>query len=183
MGIVLAISKKDTGTFQKFFEENFPRLVLFADKYLDNQDIAADIAQECFIRLWYSDIEFESEEKIRGFLYTTARNLSLNHIKHARVAGLYLKRETEQEEVFMYDNVMEEETYQLVHKAIDHLALQSKKIILLSLQGYSNQEIADQMDVSVNTVRTLKQNAYRKLKGLLKEHFYVVAILMKMRLF
>ena len=78
---------------------------------------------------------------------------------------------------------IEEETYQLVHKAVEQLPKQSCKIIQLSLQGYSNQEIADQLNISINSVRTLKQSAYKKLRGILKEHFYLLPLMLKMNFF
>ena len=43
--------------------------------------------------------------------------------------------------------------------------------------GLSNGEIAEKLGISVNSVRTLKQNAYKKLKGLLKEYFYFLFLL------
>ena len=79
----------------------------------------------------------------------------------------------ESEEYFL-DNVAEEEVYALVYKAIDELAPQSRKVILMSLQELSNGEIAEQLNISVNSVRTLKQNAYKKLKGLLRDYFYLL---------
>lgn len=179
MDAVTRINKKDSYLFKKFFEENFRAIVMFADKYVDNMELSTDVAQESFIQLWHSDIEFASQEKLKGFLYTTARNISLNHIKHARVISKWQEQQNK-EEVEMADYIIEQETYKLVHLAINSLATQSKEIILLSLQGLTNQEIADKLGVSINTVRTLKQNAYRKLKGLLKEYFYVIAFLLKL---
>lgn len=80
--------------------------------------------------------------------------------------------------LFTRDNLIEQETYYLVYEAINQLAKQSKRIIFLSLRGYSNQEIADIMNISINTVRTLKQNAYKKLRILLKEHFSIFLMMM-----
>ena len=183
MDIVSEINKKNTKVFRIFFDANFLSLVMYADKYLNNIDVASDVAQEAFIQLWRSDIVFLSEDKIKGFLYTTARHISLNQLKHARIVSVYLNESQKEEEASAKDNIMEQEVYMLVHAAINKLAVQSKNIILYSLQGYSNQEIADKMGVSINTVRTLKQNAYKKLKGLLKEHFYVIALLVKLQVF
>lgn len=178
-----AISRKNYKVFGTFFNENFSFLVMFADKYVNDMDVAADIAQDAFIQLWRFEGEFESTEKIKGFLYTTARNLALNHIKHNRIVDEHVKLQEKETELFFRDQVIEEETYQLVHRAVDQLAEQSRKIILLHLQGYSNQEIADQLHISINSVRTLKQNAYKKLRDILKEHFYLLPIVLKMNFF
>lgn len=180
---LVALNKKNYKVFGKFFNENFPFIVMFADKYLEDMDLAADVAQEAFIQLWRFEGEFESMEKAKGFLYTTARHLALNHLKHERIVDEYAKVYEKEADVFFRDQVIEEETYQLVHRAVNQLAKQSRKIILLSLQGYSNQEIAEQLHISVNSVRTLKQNAYKKLRGILKEHFYLLPIVLKMNFF
>lgn len=178
MDIVAEINKKNVKAFRVFFEDNFANVVIFADKYLDNQEVAADIAQECFIQLWCSDSQFSSIEGMRGFIYTVARNLSLNHIKHEHIVADWENHNFIENPLFTRDNLIEQETYHLIYEAINRLAKQSKRIILLSLRGYSNQEIADMMNISINTVRTLKQNAYKKLRILLKEHFSVFLMMM-----
>ena len=140
-----------------FFEGNFSSIVMFADKYLNDMEAAADVAQECFIQLWRGDMTFETEDKVRGFLYTMARNLALNKLKHDSIVSQYVKRGMLESEEYLRDNVIEEEVYSIVYKAIDELAPQSKKVILLSLQELSNGEIAEQLGISINSVRTLYQ--------------------------
>lgn len=172
MDLIAAVNKKDYKLFGAFFRENFPFLVMFAD-----------IAQEAFIQLWRFKGEFVSPEKVKGFLYTTARNLALNHIKHNQIVDEHLRLQEKDSVLFFRNQIIEEETYQLVHKAVEQLPKQSCKIIQLSLQGYSNQEIADQLNISINSVRTLKQSAYKKLRGILKEHFYLLPLMLKMNFF
>ena len=174
MDIIAGINEKNNRVFKTFFEKNFSSIVMFADKYLDDMEVAADIAQECFIRLWREKLSFESEEKIKGFLYTSARNLALNELKHEAIVNRYVQKGMIESEEYFLDNVAEEEVYALVYKAIDELAPQSRKVILMSLQELSNGEIAEQLNISVNSVRTLKQNAYKKLKGLLRDYFYLL---------
>ena len=161
MDIVIGINSKDRQVFKFFFEKNFSSVVMFADKYVKDMEVAADIAQE-------------SEEKIKGFLYTSARNLALNELKHEAIVNRYVQKGMIESEEYFLDNVAEEEVYALVYKAIDELAPQSRKVILMSLQELSNGEIAEQLNISVNSVRTLKQNAYKKLKGLLRDYFYLL---------
>ena len=177
MDTVIGINNKDRRIFKVFFEKNFSSVVMFANKYIDDMEIAADIAQECFIRLWREDLTFESEDKIKGFLYTTARNLALNELKHGAIVTRYVQKGMLESEEYTRDNIIEEEVYALVYKAIDELAPQSRKVILMSLQELSNGEIAEQLNISINSVRTLKQNAYKKLRGLLKDYFYLLFLL------
>ena len=152
MDLIAAVNKKDYKLFGAFFKENFPFLVMFADKYVNDMDMAA-------------------------------RNLALNHIKHNQIVDEHLRLQEKDSVLFFRNQIIEEETYQLVHKAVEQLPKQSCKIIQLSLQGYSNQEIADQLNISINSVRTLKQSAYKKLRGILKEHFYLLPLMLKMNFF
>lgn len=177
MDVLTGINNKDRQVFKAFFEGNFSSIVMFADKYLNDMEAAADVAQECFIRLWRGDMTFETEDKVRGFLYTMARNLALNKLKHDSIVSQYVERGMLESEEYLRDNVIEEEVYSMIYKAIDELAPQSKKVILLSLQELSNGEIAEQLGISINSVRTLKQNAYKKLKGLLRDYFYLLFLL------
>ena len=62
MDIIEGINGKNNRVFKVFFEENFSSIVMFADKYLDDMEAAADVAQECFIRLWHGNQTFESED-------------------------------------------------------------------------------------------------------------------------
>ena len=73
MDLIAAVNKKDYKLFGAFFKENFPFLVMFADKYVNDMDMAADIAQEAFIQLWRFKGEFVSPEKVKGFLYRLQR--------------------------------------------------------------------------------------------------------------
>jgi len=177
MGTIFEIGSKKKQAFKSLFNDFFPLLVLFVDRYLNDEDKSADVAQESFIRLWKSSNKFDSNDKRKSFLYTTARNICLNEFRHDVVVDEHnTVVKCLDSDIFFRDNIIEEETYSLVYSAIDKLAPQSKKIILLSLRGYGNIEIAEELNISVNTVRTLKQNAYKKLKGILHDYFYLITV-------
>ena len=54
MDVLTGINNKDRQVFKAFFEGNFSSIVMFADKYLNDMEAAADVAQECFICLLYT---------------------------------------------------------------------------------------------------------------------------------
>ena len=76
------------------------------------------------------------------------------------------------------NRLIEEETYRIVSHAIDSLPPQSSKIIKMCLEGKQNKEIAEILGISVNSVKTLKYNALSTLKEVLKDHFYILIILL-----
>jgi RNA polymerase sigma-70 factor (ECF subfamily) len=72
------------------------------------------------------------------------------------------------QEFFFRDNVIEQETYLLIHNAIRNLSPQGQRVIELSLDGLKNQGIADQLGISLNTVKTIKFRAFKSLRNELK---------------
>ena len=50
MDVLTGINSKDRRIFKAFFEGNFASIVIFSDKYLNDMEAAADVAQECFIQ-------------------------------------------------------------------------------------------------------------------------------------
>lgn len=61
--------------------------------------------------------------------------------------------------------IIEEEVFGSMYDAIYKLPEQTRKIVLLTLEGVSNPKIAEQLKISVNTLKTLKKRAYQYLRN------------------
>lgn len=170
--------KDDIKAFKQFFEGFYPSVCVFARKYLKDADVAEDLSQEAFIEFWKRKENFTDIKAIKGYIYTVTKNKCLNYIKLRDIRANILKDDILTEDYF-YELVLEEETYRIVHQAVNNLAPQSRKIVWLSMAGNKNQEIADQLNISVNTVKTLKKNAYKELRNRLKEHIFLLILMAK----
>ena len=162
---------KDAAQFKVIFDDYFEIIVRFILNYVDNDlKVAQDIAQESFLELWDSEISFFNDKHCKGFLYLTSKNKALNVIKHQRVKEAHLNHYPGLESERFYQNqVIEEETRYLVHQAINKLPEQSKKVILLRLDGYKQEDIAKKLNISVDTVKYHRKQAYRSLRKSLKD--------------
>ena len=74
-------------------------------------------------------------------------------------------------------SVQEEEILRELYAAIGELPQRSQEVILLSLEGKKNQEIAQLLNLSVLTVKTHKKNAFRYLKNRLQNLVLLVMII------
>ena len=111
--------------------------------------------------------------QVKAFLYTVVRNKALNELEHSKVVYEYAQNVIEKKkDSFFHDAIVEEETYRIVSEAINKLPDQMKAIMQLSLEGKKNAEIADRLNISTETVHTLKKIAYKKLRENLKDYYY-----------
>ena len=104
-------------------------------------------------------------------------------IKHKKAEANYLSEYMHGEEaddpVFLKE-VTRQETFRILHTAIDKLPAQSKQIIMLSMEGLSNAEVGEKLGISVNTVKTLKKNAYAVLRQVLsKEYLLLLFVILR----
>ena len=77
-------------------------------------------------------------------------------------------------EEFLEEALIKSETIRILYNATESLPEQTRKIISLSLDGFKNSEIGKELNISENTVHTLKKSGYKKLRALLKDHYYLV---------
>jgi RNA polymerase sigma-70 factor (ECF subfamily) len=169
------LSLSDDKEFQKLFDGFYVPLCVFAHKYVDDVELSADIVQDCFLKLWQIRKDFFYLHQVKSFLYTSVRNRCLNEIEHLKVVNEFTQKILkEKEEGFFHDHVVEEETYRILTDGINQLPKQMKSIMMLALEGLSNGEIAGELNVSIETVRSLKKIAYKRLRSILKEYYDVL---------
>jgi RNA polymerase sigma-70 factor (ECF subfamily) len=143
-------------------------MCLFAKKFIKDYDDSEDIVQEVFIELWNQRSRFEGIEQIQAFLYLSVKNRCLNFKKHLMVKERFINTAMGDSEQFFEEYVLETEVIQNINNAIQNLPEQRRKIIILGMQGLKNDEIADQMQISINTVKLQKKIAYKQLREKLK---------------
>lgn len=78
--------------FELFFNTYYEPVYLFSLKYVREEPVAQDIAQNVFVRLYEKRENFYAIEKAKSFAYTTAHNLCLNHLRHSQIAQKYISQ-------------------------------------------------------------------------------------------
>ena len=79
-------------------------------------------------------------------------------------------------DAFFRDAIVEEETFRILSEAIEKLPTQMRAIMQLALEGKKNAEIAERLNVSPETVHTLKKVAYKKLRAFLTDYYYCLLL-------
>ena len=154
----------------------FPVVCSYANKIIDNWAEAEDIAEELFIKLWERRNTIKNFNEIKGFLYTAARNASLNLLRgRNREKKRHLEFVQNQDAdpgEFIYEEMLAE-----IRKAMQTLPEKMREIFILSYyKKMSNAEIAVHLNLSNQTVRNQKTKAIAVLKALLKEKTFFLLL-------
>ena len=151
----------------------------YAAMILGEQAEAEDVVQDLFMHIWRSRVEIEVQDSVKSYLFTSVRFRALNVLKHRKIEQHYVNEilQDEDAELYYMRSVIEEETRRLIFTAIDSLPEHCRKVCLLNLEGMDNQEIADELKISLNTVKFHKKNAYKLLRDKLKDQFYLLFLI------
>lgn len=156
-------------TIKSVFKESYHALTYFAFKILDSRSEAEDIVQDAFIKYWNQRHEVSDDlQAVKSYLYTSVRNSCFNVLRHRSVSEKHLQNTFGAGMIYEKDALeilLEAETMVLVFKAIDTLPPVCRTITRMSyLQGKKNDEIAAELGISVNSVKTQKQRAAQLLR-------------------
>lgn len=167
--IITQIKDRNEKVFESVFKEYFKVLTIYAKKYVLDLDTAKDITQETFAKLYEKREDLEIHTSLKSFLYASVRNRCLDYIKLHKIRQQHKDQIKYQSSISSEDEDAEKirlsELKQKIHKVIQTLPTQNQKIFMMSrFEGKSNQEIADELDISKRTVETHISNAIKRIK-------------------
>ena len=172
--IVEAIRQGDQAAFRELFEDYYPILCVFAMKYLCDEEQCKDVAQDTLLSYWEKREDFEDIYKVKDYLYKVAHNHCMNILKRLKIGEQYLQEEFSEVEESFEKEMIRQETWLLVRKAVRTLPAQMRRVIELTMEGNKNAEIALELGIAEGTVHDLKKTAYKKLREQLTDHFYLL---------
>jgi RNA polymerase sigma-70 factor (ECF subfamily) len=177
--IIDQLNKGNSSVYKQIFKEYYSTIRSFAYTYAQDDKISEDLTQDAFMKLWEKREQFKNSETLKSYLYTTVKNAFLNHIRHEQIQDKYKNRIKELlDGQYFVDTMIEEEVHTQIHKALKNLPFQSKRIVTMSMSGFTNPEIADKLSISINTVKTIKRRTYATLRKKLKGIYWILFLMM-----
>lgn len=141
-----------------------------AYRMVTNAQDAEDITQDAFVRLWKILPKWRPDAKLSTWLHRVTLNLSYDHLRKKRPVLFETPPEQVDDAPRPDQQVERSQTEKIVADAISRLApRQRAAITLTALQGYTNKEAADMMDIKVVALESLLARARRALKTDLAE--------------
>ena len=149
--------------FKELFLQSYTDMVRTALFYVHDTGIAEDIVEDIFVKLWEKRHCLTAISNTRSYLQNAVRNSCLNYLEHLHVEDKYQQKflnETEDEQISSEDYIIR------VRELLQELPPKRRRILELSaIESRTYQEIASEMDISINTVKDHIKKAYAFIRG------------------
>jgi len=154
---------------KRLFDLFYNKLCLYAMRYTQTMPVAEEIVSDVMYRVWQNRHNGYRPETFGEYLFTATRNTALNYLKQKQSQKDFLENWSDQlrndliEETPL-DLLISQETVASIHSLIDALPEQCRKVFLMSrMEDMTYEEIADKMNISINTVKYHIKTALQKL--------------------
>ena len=139
-------------SFEEVFRRDYPVLLPFVERHVGDRELAKDLVQDVFFKLYENLPDFSSEGSIKSWLYTSSRNAALDYLRHLKVRD---NNKLLMAEAMMYaadvDEMISEELAQKINEAINSLPAQCCQIVRMHIiDGKKYTEISAELELSMN---------------------------------
>lgn len=162
------IQNGDRAAFESLFRSYAQPLCRFTEQYTESPEIAEDLVQDLFFKIWHERERWDPSVSVKSYLYASARNLALDYIKHEKVVDEW-KSDNEQKGHLGLTRpdkrLHRKELRKAVRGAIEDLPERRREVFKMSRDhGLTYKEIASVMDITVSTVETQMRRAFRSIR-------------------
>lgn len=146
--------------FEIYFRKLFLPLGMYALRIVDDTDDAEDLVEDAFVKAWQIIESGKEIENFKAFIYRIVRNECISFLRNRKpMADIDAVPEVDDETVDTSERDAK------IWKAIDELPEKCREIFLMSKRdGMSNEEIAEELGISIKTVKNQMTKAFSRLR-------------------
>ena len=167
--LLLALNQGESAAYTELYERYKQVLLKHAYRILHDEDEAMDVVQDCFEKLWKQSNALEIKTSLKSYLYTMVRNRTLDMINKSRHREEYVVSLADYVQVYRpvtEETVLFRELTNRIEEEVKNLPTRMRQIFELSrFEGLSQREIAEEMDISENTVKSTINRVLKVLRG------------------
>jgi RNA polymerase sigma-70 factor, ECF subfamily len=180
--LIDGLTQGDKQVFDLIFRNHYPGLCTYACSYVKSAEIAEEIVQELFIRIWEKHPTLHIHTSIKAYLYQSVFNASVNHLKKLQSKGyshIDVESQTVRNELLSMDmaddkfsKLYSDDAERDLESAIESLPDQCRQIFRMArFSNMSYGEISDRLNVSRSTVKTQMARAMDKIMKQMDKYF------------
>ena len=171
--MVKALKEGNQLAFSIVYKTYAAQTFSLAFKYLLNKELAEDAVQNLFLKLWLKKEEIAETKPINRYLFTMLKNDLLNTLRDSK-KNIYLLEDCLSMVLELEDNSQNEnlkqEQMNIIQQALEQLSPQRRKVFEMKVSGkYSNQEIADKLNLSINTIKFQYSQSLKQIRSTVGE--------------
>lgn len=171
--ILKALSNGDENAFLTIYEEYWYKVFSIAYKRLGNKEIAEELTQELFLKLWEKR-ESLKPKKIGGYLFVSIKNAVIDHIHSGLVANKYIdfyKAFAERSGSATQNSVEFDDLLDAIERGLLKLPAKSQQVFKLSrLDNWPSDKIARHLNLSEKTVGYHLTKSVKFMRTYLREY-------------
>lgn len=146
--------------FDTLFRGLYLPLGMYALRIVDDAESAEDLVEEAFVKAWQVVESGREIDNFKGYMYRSVRNECISFLRNRKEqVGLEFVPEVDEETVDTSERDAK------IWEAIDKLPERCREVFLMSKRdGLTNEEIAEELNISIKTVKNQMTKAFAKLR-------------------
>lgn len=166
------VHRWDDSSLQLLYRHFYKALVAFAIQAVETQESAEEIVQDIFVKTWQKHNTFKSTATLKAYLYNGVRNECISHLRRQQTAQERIRQfekdyhqlQMGTEESMAGSLPHREEAIRQLLLAIDSLPPKLRELFLLAIRGKSSEDIAQEMGITLQTVKKQRQRGLERLR-------------------
>lgn len=167
--LLIRLTQGDENAFMRLYDCYHQRLYAWLLSLVKVPEIAQDIVQEAFLKIWEIRQRLNPEQSFPAFLYRISRNLAFKQLKKIAVSANLRRQVMDHLQILTEDPEVQlqwRQYQQLLNEAISQLPPQRRKVFVLCRQeGKSYDEVAHELGISRNTVKEHMVTAVKDIRA------------------
>jgi len=169
----LAKGSKESFTF--LFKKYRSKVYCYCFKFVRSKEVAQEITIDVFMKTWEKHAIIKADYPLNNLLFKIARDLSINYLRKA-AKDVRLRKEFVENYLHAIEHASDEklllkEGLQIAKQAIDSLPPRCRQVFHLRyVEDFSLKQIAEELDISLSTVKKQLKKGTVIVKTYLKTH-------------
>ncbi|MGN6292932.1 MAG: RNA polymerase sigma factor [Chitinophagaceae bacterium] len=174
--LIQRLAAGEQAAFRQVFEQYWDQVYAVGLKISKSPELAKDLAQETFMKLWHQRAQLKEVTNFRAYLNVVSRNLAIDHLRKKVFTADnedYLLNYFHEGTAMLTGDAEYKELEQILSEAVNQLPPQMQQVFRLSrFEGLSHAEIAARMNITLVTSKSYMVRALAAIRKHLSRYQY-----------
>ncbi len=177
--LIIKIKQGDNEAFNLLVKNNLTMILNFVYRFVYDVNLAEDITQETFIKIWKNIKKFDESKNLKTWMFTIAKNTAIDFIRKKKIIPFssFENNETndtfidqiQDEKINLIEEIIKDDQSSQLSKYITQLNTNQQLVIYLYYyEKMSFREIAELLNISINTIKSQHLRAIASLRQRVK---------------